>query len=152
MRISAGSFMLWQEAPILWKDSASRFFLLVRTRRDPALAPVILTNSRKDPPLKGASVFSAASPTLYTLCISGISGFLLFVIYNISYIIAGGSVWTSFSFSLPVGRTYPCSRRQVCCKAVAAAHCCPFGYGESLCNCYLNRLSHVQVSEPRYAL
>jgi hypothetical protein len=48
--------------------------------------------------------------------------------------------------SASVGRTYSSSRRLVCCKAVAAAHCCPFRYGESLCNCYLNRLSHCQVS------
>lgn len=124
----------------------------MRTRRIPALAPIILSNSRKDSPLLGASVFSAASRTLYTFCISGISGFLLLVIYNINYIIAGGCVWTSFSFSLPVDRTYPYSRRQVCRKAGAAAHCCPFRYGESLCNCYLNRLSHFQVSEPQCAL
>ena len=86
----------------------------------------------KRSPIAGSQcVFSSQSDTLYIVYFGNCLVFS-FRDLHIKYIIAGGSVWTSFNFCLPVGRTCPCSRRQVCCKAVAAALCCPFRYVESL--------------------
>lgn len=105
----------------------------MRTRRDLALAPIFLSNSRKDTPIAGSQcVFNSQSDTLYIVYFGN---FWVYSFRDLQYKLYHR--WRIcldfFSFSLPVGRTHPFSW-QDCWMAVAAAHCCPFRCGESLRN------------------